>query len=284
MLQTLSEQTEASKNFRSELQMLGSQLANIFQSMEKGSNEISLQISELTVHMAAEAKETQRMLSVTSNNMRSELQQIGGQLGTTLSNATEKYSGEIVNQIVQLKDRLAADAKDSHQHLDTVNNSVCNELQQIGGQLGTIFNATEKGNDEISTQFAELKTHVAAVANESHQRMDTANNYLCSELQQLGGHLSTIFNATEKGSDEIATRITELKGHMAADSNEAYQRLDTASNNVRSELQQLGSQLGAIFNVMEKAEGKVPNQVSELMVHMAADIKGSENNIAPGDK
>ena len=48
MLRALTEQTEASNNFRSELQQLGRQLGTIFNVMEKGNGEMFTQISELT--------------------------------------------------------------------------------------------------------------------------------------------------------------------------------------------------------------------------------------------
>ena len=61
MLRALTEQTEASNNFRSELQQLGRQLGTIFNVMEKGNYELCTQISELMVHRAADAKESHKL-------------------------------------------------------------------------------------------------------------------------------------------------------------------------------------------------------------------------------
>ena len=57
MLRTLTEQTEASNNLRSELQQLGRQLGNIFSMLESSNGSISSQLSDLTVHLAGDAKE-----------------------------------------------------------------------------------------------------------------------------------------------------------------------------------------------------------------------------------
>ena len=70
MLRTLAEQTEASNNFRSELQQLGRQLGTISHSMEKGNDEIRSQIAELMIHMAADAKEAQKLLAMQVNEQQ----------------------------------------------------------------------------------------------------------------------------------------------------------------------------------------------------------------------
>jgi hypothetical protein len=62
MLRTLTEQNEASNNFRSELQRLGRQLATVLNIMEKGNSEVLTQLSELIVHIAADSSETHKLL------------------------------------------------------------------------------------------------------------------------------------------------------------------------------------------------------------------------------
>lgn len=64
ILRVLSEQTAATNSYRSELQQLGRQLGTVFSSMEKGNSEIYHQITELIVHMAADAKESQSLLTM----------------------------------------------------------------------------------------------------------------------------------------------------------------------------------------------------------------------------
>ena len=70
MLRTLNEQAEASNNFRSELQQLGRQLETIFNVMEKGNDEICTQVSELMIHMTADAKESNKLLGLLVNEQR----------------------------------------------------------------------------------------------------------------------------------------------------------------------------------------------------------------------
>ena len=71
MLRTLAEQTEANNNFRSELQRIGRQFGSVLTVLEKGNDGISNQISELTVHMTANAKESHKLLAIqTDEQMR----------------------------------------------------------------------------------------------------------------------------------------------------------------------------------------------------------------------
>ena len=70
MLRTLHEQAEASNSFRSELQQLGRQLETIFNVMEKGNDEICTQVSELMIHMTADAKESNKLLGLLVNEQR----------------------------------------------------------------------------------------------------------------------------------------------------------------------------------------------------------------------
>ena len=51
LLRVLSEQTEANNNIRGELQQVVRQLGGIFSVMEKGNEDVSNQLSELTIHM-----------------------------------------------------------------------------------------------------------------------------------------------------------------------------------------------------------------------------------------
>lgn len=61
--QALSGQSEAGDTLRGELQQFGRQLGSLLAGMEKGNGELSAQLSEFTVHMAAGAKESQRLLA-----------------------------------------------------------------------------------------------------------------------------------------------------------------------------------------------------------------------------
>lgn len=70
MLRTLTEQNEASNNFRSELQRVGRQLASILGTMESGNNEVAAQLSEITVRMAGDIKESHRLMAAQIEEQR----------------------------------------------------------------------------------------------------------------------------------------------------------------------------------------------------------------------
>ncbi|MCK4838280.1 MAG: hypothetical protein KAS94_05715, partial [Desulfobulbaceae bacterium] len=198
------------------LQQIGAQLGTAFNIMEKGNGEISGQISELTVHMAGDAKETHKLLAI----------QVDEQKG--LKDILDSYNiEERFAEAVRLQQRaLTSDIDDFQKQraemLRTLteqteaSNNFRSELQQLGGQLGTIFNAMEKGNAEISTKFSELVAHMTDDAKDSQQLLDNASNDFRSELQQLGSQLGTISNVVEKGNAEICSQISELIDHMTA--------------------------------------------------------------------
>lgn len=62
MLRSLAEQTEASVNFRGELQRVGRQLGTILGIMEKGNSEVMAQVSELMVRQSDDSAESHRLL------------------------------------------------------------------------------------------------------------------------------------------------------------------------------------------------------------------------------
>jgi len=62
MLRTLTEHTEASNNFRSELQRVGRQLGSILSVMEKGNVDVVAEMSELTVRLAGDFTESHRIM------------------------------------------------------------------------------------------------------------------------------------------------------------------------------------------------------------------------------
>lgn len=323
MLHTLKEQTEASNNFRNELQQLGSQFATIFNTMEKGNSEISSQISELTVNLNADAGKTHKLLAMqvyeqkglretldsykieewlaeaarlqqralsaeiddfkqqradmlrtlteqaeASNNFRNELQQLGSQF-SAIFNTMDKGNGEISNQISELTVHLAADAKTSHILLNKTNNNFRSELRQVSSQLGTIATLTEKGTEETGAKITELMTSMATAAKESQQLLDLASNNFRGELQQLGGQLGAISNITEKGTEVICAKITDLMDRMTTAAKHSHKLLDSASNDCRGELQQLGKQLGSIFkHFAEKGSEEICARITELITHI----------------
>ncbi|MDO9388532.1 MAG: hypothetical protein Q8J59_08375 [Methylotenera sp.] len=63
MLRALAENSEASNNFRSELQRVGRQLGSMLNIMEKGNDDINEQMREIKLRMADDSTEMQRLLA-----------------------------------------------------------------------------------------------------------------------------------------------------------------------------------------------------------------------------
>lgn len=64
MISTISEQTEANNKFRSEMQQLGIRLGDFSANIGKGNDELYSQITELMIHMTADAKESQKLMAM----------------------------------------------------------------------------------------------------------------------------------------------------------------------------------------------------------------------------
>ena len=270
MLRALTEQTEANNNFRSELQQLTGQLGTVFNSMEKGSDEISTQLSELTVNLTGDAKETHKLLAMQvdeqkglkvaldsykkepDNNVSSELQKLGMQFAD-IFDSLEKDKGGIATQLTELTANIAGDAKETHELLAL-------QVDEQKGLKETLdsYNIEERLTEAVRLQQRALSSEIDDFKKQRDDMLRAltgqteASNNFRSELHQLGIRLADILNTLEKGNDEISAQISELTVHTSADAKELHILLNNASNNVRGELQQLGSQLAAISNVMEK--------------------------------
>lgn len=169
MLRTLTEQTEASNNFRAELQQLGRQFGTILNSMEKGNGEISSQLSELTVHLAGDAKESHKLLAMQvdeQKRLRDSLDscKIEERLAEAARLSQRALSSEIDDFQKQRADMLRSLTEQTE-----ASNNLRVDLQQLGRQLGNVFSGMEKGNGEIYNQITELIVHMAADAKESHK-------------------------------------------------------------------------------------------------------------------
>jgi hypothetical protein len=203
MLRALTEQTEASNNFRSELQQLGRQLGTIFNSMEKGNSEICAQLSELTLHFAAAAKESQKLVNV-----------------------VEKGNGEIVTQLSELTVHSAADAKASHKLLAMQ----VDEQKKLGDTLDSykieerLAEAARLQQRALAAEIDDFQKQRADMLRSLAEQTEASNNFR-SELQQFGRQLGDIFNNVEKGNGEICTQISELMVHRAADAKESHKLL-----------------------------------------------------------
>ncbi len=70
MLRSMAENTEASNNFKLELQRVGRQLGTILAIMEKGNSEVVTEIRELIVRVADDSSETHRLLKIQTDSNR----------------------------------------------------------------------------------------------------------------------------------------------------------------------------------------------------------------------
>ena len=70
MLRALAENSEASTNFRGELQRVGRQLGTILGIMEKGNSEVLAQLSELMVRTGDESAETRKLMNIQIDQQR----------------------------------------------------------------------------------------------------------------------------------------------------------------------------------------------------------------------
>ena len=232
MLRTLTEQTEASNNLRSELQQLGRQLGNIFNMLEKDNGTIVSQISELTVHLAGDAKESQKLLAMQVDEQKRlketlEAYKVEDRLTEAALLQQRALSAEIFIQISERAVHIASDAKESHKLL----------AMQVEEQ--------QKLRETLDSYKIEERLAEAA------------------RLQQRA--LSSEIDDFQKQRADMLRTLTEQ---------------NEASNNFRSELQQLGRQLGTISQTMEKGDEGLRSQISELMVYMAADAKESQQLLA----
>jgi len=208
MLRTLTEQTEASNNICCELQQVGRHLGTLLQSMEKGNGEICAQLSELTVHLAAGAREGQKLVTV-----------------------VEKGNGEIATQISALTVNLAADAKESRKLLAM-------QVDEQKGLRGTLdsYKIEERLSEAARLQQRALTAEIDDFQKQRADMLRTlteqteASNSFRNELQQLGRQLGDVFNNMEKGNGEIFTQLSELMIHRAADAKESHKLLTMQVN------------------------------------------------------
>lgn len=281
MLQALTDQTEASNNFRSELQQLSRQLGNVFNVMEAGNREVSTQISELTVHLTGNLKESHKLQTLQVDEQKKlretiESYKIEEKLAEAARVQQRALSSEIDDFQKQRADMLRTLTEQSE-----ASNSFRNELQQLGRQLGNVFTVMEKGNGELFTQISELTSHLTGDAKEAHKLL--AQQVV--EQRKLKETLDTynieerLAEATRSQQRALSFGIDDFQ-KQRADMLHTLSEQTVASNNFRNELQQLGRQLGTIFNAMEKSNDEIRTQISELMVHMAADAKESHKLLA----
>lgn len=106
----------------------------------------------------------------------------------------------------------------------------------------------------LSSEIDDFKKQRADMLRALTEQTEANNNFR-TELQQLGNQLDTISNVMEKGNtvntDEISAQISELRVNMGADAKESHRLLNSTSNNIRNDLQLLGSPLDNLSKVLE---------------------------------
>jgi hypothetical protein len=172
-----------------------------------------------------------------------------------LTEAVEKGNGEISTQLSGLTVQMSADA---------------NRLQKLA-------EAVEKGNGGVS----ELAVHLSAGAKESQKLLAMQ----VEEQKRLRDALDS-YKIEERLAESARLQQRALLSEIDDFQNQRADMLRTlaeqaeATNSFRGDLQHLGRQLGAFLDVMEKGNGEIFSQLSELMVHMAADAKESHKLLA----
>lgn len=276
MLWTLAAQTEASNNFRSELQQLGRQLGNIFSSMEKSNGEIFTKVSELSVHLVGDARESHKLLAMQVDEQRKLRDTIESyNIDERLSEATRMQQRALSAEIDDFQKQRADMLRSLNEQTEASNN-FRSELQQVGRQLGSVFNVLEKDNGEIFTRISELSLRLAGDAKEAHKLLasqvdeqkklrETLDSYKIEERLTETARMQQRAVAAE--IDDMQKQRQEMLRTLSEQTE--------ASNNFRGELQQLGRQVGTLSQILEKENDEIRNQISELMIHLAADAKES---------
>ncbi|PLY12952.1 MAG: hypothetical protein C0624_00250 [Desulfuromonas sp.] len=195
VLQTLSQQNETGKNLHSELQQMGSQLETISDSIDKGNGEVSSQLSELTVLLGADAKEAHRLMSLGSNNVRAELQQLGGRIAENL----EKFQGVLGEGT----DALGSGFSDLQTQIDGAHDKTLQLLRNLEGGL-------EKGFEQVGTGVASLQEGLGRESNESRQQIVGLQKDVTTEMKQLATQLTDILGGINKGSAELKDQLAAL--------------------------------------------------------------------------
>lgn len=180
-------------------------------------------------------------------------------------------TSEMVDFQKQRDDMLRALAEQNE-----ANNTFCSELQQLGRQFGAVLTVMEKINGQVCTQISELTVHTASDAKESHKllamQMDEQRRLRESlDSSKIEERLAEVARVQQR----LLTSVTEDSHKQRADMISTLAEQNGASNSFRSELQQLGRQLDTVFKSMEKGNEEIYTQITELLVHMAADAKES---------
>ncbi len=169
MLRTLTEQNEASNNFRCELQQLGRQFSAVLDVLEKSNSRVCEQISDLTVHMTAGAKESHKLLAMQMDEQRRLRESLDSYKIEERLAESARLQQRALNAEIDDFQKQRADMLRTLTEQNEASNNFRNELRELGRLLGTISNGMGKSNSEIFSQISELTVHMAADAKETHK-------------------------------------------------------------------------------------------------------------------
>ena len=169
MLRALNAQAEANNALRAELQALGRQLGEVCSVQQRRDGETAERISDLTVRLAADARESHGLLTQQMDEQKrlrealdafkieERLAEAARMQQRTLTAEVEDFRNQRAEMLRALEEQTAA------------NTGFRGELQQLSRQLGLLAEQVGKGNGELRDQVAELMIHLAADAKESHK-------------------------------------------------------------------------------------------------------------------
>jgi len=163
------------------------------------------------------------------------------------------------------------------------NNKFSAVLQQLGQQMSTVFNVMEQRNSEISNQLSELAVSLAGDAKQTQK-------LLAGQLDEQRRLLETLgsYNIDERLSESTRVQQRMLNTVSEDMKNQREEVLKTLSQqnetgkNLYAELQQMGSQLETISDSLDKGNGEISSQLSELTVLMGADAKEAHRLMSIG--
>ena len=277
MLRALTEQSESSNNFRSELQQLGRQLGSLVNVMEKGNSDVSNHLSEMTVSLTGEAKETRKLLGLQVEEQKALREAFDSQsVEERFAEASRLHQEAVSSEIEDFKQQRA-EMLSTFRGQSESSNSFREELQQLGTQLAAIASSIGQDNSEVCSLLSDLTAHINIDAQETRK-------LLTMQVDEQKGMKDILdsYNLEERLAEAARlhqrTLSSEIENFQSqrADMSRTLTEQTEASNSFRVELQQLGRQLEDLIRTMGKGDGEICDQLSELMIHMTADAKESQ--------
>lgn len=277
MLRALTEQAESSNNFRSELQQLGRQLGSLVAVMEKGNSDVSNHLSEMTVSLTGEAKETRKLLGLQVEEQKALREAFDSQsVEERFAEAARLHQEAVSSEIEDFKQQRA-EMLSTFRGQNESSNSFRDELQQLGTQLAAIASSIGQDNSEVCSLLSDLTAHMNVDAQETRK-------LLTMQVDEQKGMKDILdsYNLEERFAEAARlhqrTLSSEIENFQSqrADMSRTLTEQTAASNSFRVELQQLGRQFEDLIRTMGKGDGDICDQLSELMIHMTADAKESQ--------